>query len=157
MARTTFYSIGISGAILLATWIFNRRLAVQLFVFVLMPFSVLASTHNASSELRPRVRPNLAQQAGQFTHDALPFAERGKVMVVGSDEISLCFAIFQIDSPGARFRVVPEAQPVDLSTLPPGFGWILVLGNHPTPAGLEVRFPMDGYALFRLSKTSGME
>jgi phosphoglycerol transferase len=147
-SRWILYFVGCLGIIATVIWGFKRRAGTQIFVFLFIPISVLASAYFANHELRMHRYPNLYQEAGQFARQVLTTRERSNLAVVGSDEILAYMAIFQVDAVGSKMVLLPEGRPVNLPQISLDCPWILVVGDHPLPPEVRIQFPMNGYALF---------
>ncbi len=153
--RAAFYSnralhaIVFLGLAALAVWALNRRRGAQIFLFVVLPVSVLVMAHFANKELRDHLHPSSYEQAGRAAHDILTRQERSKLAVVGSDDVALYKSLYQIDSAEATMVVIPEGAALEMRQLPAQADWIVVVGNHAVPKELELQFPRSGYALFR--------
>lgn len=149
-----FVAVGILGVLSLIVWSFNRRRGAQLFLFVLMPVSVLCSARIASSELRWRLAGDDYDKAGAFTHAELDKDERSKLVVVGSELATLYRVLFYVDDTKTTLAVLPPGAPFDRSAVDSDQEWVLLPGEHAVPSDVTDRLAGEGYVLFRLPAKS---
>ena len=71
-----------------------------------------------------------------------------RVVVVGSDTAELYRSLFYLDDPNAALQVIEAGSTYDLSTLPQGKDWALVIGDHPWIGGTS-ESPTRGFTLVR--------
>ncbi len=153
--QAAFFNIGVLhmiaglGIAALAVWVLNRRRGAGLFLFVVLPVTLLSLANFANAGLRRHLYPDVYESAGQAVHSTLSRQERSKLAVVGADEVELYKSLFQIDSAEATMVIVPEGATLEMSALPAQDDWVLVVGEHAAPKELELELPRSGYALYR--------
>jgi phosphoglycerol transferase len=111
--------------------------------------AVIGSSIAASTELSLRLVPDQADRAGMFATQYLPRSERSHVLVVGSDISQLYRSMFYVDDPNPAFEVIPAGSVFDVSTMPEGKDWALILGDHAWTGGSFSASPTPGIALIR--------
>jgi phosphoglycerol transferase len=141
--------LGFLSLATLALWSAGNRWGIRLFVYAFLPLAVIGSTIAASSELRLRLVPDQADRAGMLAAQYLPRSERSHVLVVGSDISQLYRALFYVDDPDPAFQVIPAGSIFDVSTLPEGKDWALIIGDHEWIGGSYSESPTPGFALVR--------
>jgi phosphoglycerol transferase len=92
----------------------------------------------------------LGDKAGHFAHGHVPAAERGSIVVAGTDMQQLMRAQFQIDHPDSQLLELPGDAPLETYQLPVRKRWLLVFGPHPLPPGVAPVAQTPDYALLRL-------
>ncbi len=144
-----FYALsGISMAAL-ALWVYSARAGAKIFLFLLMPLAVGFSTCDVNHELRLRVVPDVFDKAGIFAKQFLPDEELSKLVIAGSEPGGLFRSLFYLDNPKASWKTIPQGAACDLSKLPAGKEWILVIGDHPLPENTFYQLQMNGFTLAR--------
>lgn len=146
---TLFMVLGCLSLGTLALWAVGSRWGVRLFVYAFLPLAVASSSIAASIELRHSLVPDQADHAGMFVKQYLPRDLLSQVLVVGSDVPELYRALFYLDDPNAGQQVIPAGSVYDLSTLPDGKDWALILGDHTWSGGSFSESPVPGFALVR--------
>jgi phosphoglycerol transferase len=147
--RALFLVLGCVSLAALALWAAGNRWGVRLFFYGFLPLAVIGSTIAASSELRLRLEPDQADQAGMFATQYLSRGDRSHVLVVGSDISQLYRSMFYVDDPVPAFQVIPPGSMFDMATLPEGKDWALILGDHAWTGGAYSESPAPGIALVR--------
>lgn len=148
--RAVFYIVGIVGMLSLVVWAADQRRGAQLFLFIFMPISVLCSATTGNSELRRHLGADVYDRAGVFAHDELDKDERSKLVVVGSELVSLYRVLFYVDDPRTSLLAIAPGAPLDRSAIQSDREWVLLVGDHAVPADVEDQIARDGYVLFRL-------
>jgi phosphoglycerol transferase len=115
---------------------------------------IVSSTFSTSLMLRSwRGATDTYDKAGLFTKQYLSKEEVSKVVVVGSEIGSLFRSLFYLDNPNSTLASIPEGSTYDLSNLPTGKEWILVIGNHPLPNNTSFQLQLNGFTLARVAGT----
>ncbi len=149
--RTVFYILSGISFLALAVWVYSARAGAKIFVYLLMPLAVGFSTYYVNQELRQRLVPNVFDKAGIVTKQLLPNEELSRLVVVGSDECGMYRTLFYLDNPTASFEKIPLRSPCDVSKLPVGKVWVLVIGDHALSEAMCCQLPMDGFTLARVT------
>lgn len=152
--KYAFYVLGGLSFISLALWVYSARTGAKVFLFLFMPLTVAYSTHNVNMDLKARLIPDLYDIAGIFTKQYLSDEDRSKLVVVGSDRLRIYRSLFYLDNPQSSQETIPEGSSYNLSNLPTGKEWILVIGNHPLSERPSFQLPMDGFKLVRITGTN---
>jgi hypothetical protein len=136
---------------ILAVWALNRKRAAALFLFVLLPLSVL-NAEVAANKFRAAARtPSMYDNAGRFAHDYLAPADRNNVTIAGTNLGELMRTKFHLDSADADLMDIPSGSPLQPYQLPGRKSWLLVVGDHALPPGVT---PVVKTAEFALVNTN---
>jgi len=144
-----FVALGCLSLATLALWASGSRWGSRLFVYGFLPLAVVVTSVVASMQLRGRLVPDGVDRAGMFVKQYLPHDELPHVLVVGSEPADLFRALFYLDDPNASLLVIPEGSNYDLSALPEGKDWALIIGDHAWTGGAFSESPTPGFALVR--------
>jgi len=144
-----FVALGCLSLATLALWASGSRWGSRLFVYGFLPLAVVVTSVVASMQLRGRLVPDGVDRAGMFVKQYLPHDELSHVLVVGSEPADLFRALFYLDDPHASLLVIPEGSNYDLSALPEGKDWALIIGDHAWTGGAFSESPTPGFALVR--------
>jgi hypothetical protein len=139
-----------AGLGLLQLWAFRPRLAGLLFVFAFLPACVVNAELNTRAFHAHNRQPGLYDLAGRYAHNAVPAAERGEVTIAGNTG-DLLRAKFHIDAPGVTILDVPEGWRLEPYQMPGRQRWLLVVGEHALPDGVDVVHRDENFALIRTS------
>ena len=152
-----FYVLSGVSFLALASWVYSAWAGATIFVYLLMPFAVGFSTYHVNQELRQYLVPNVFDKAGIITKQFLPNEELSKLIIVGSKPGGFFRSLFYLDNPKASWKKIPEGAAYDLSKLPAGKEWILVIGDDALPENICWQLPMDGFTLARATCTSAVD
>ena len=145
-----FYCLGGLSVIAVLAWVFSRKLGAQLFVFLFLPLSVLASTYFVNKELRQRLLTDVYDQAGIFTHQYLRPEEHSNLAIIASDPAGLFRSLFYIDNPAASIVEIPTGAPLEPSIIPPGKEWVLLIGDHEPLSNVRYQISKTGFSLIKV-------
>lgn len=141
----------VSFQLALLGWsVVNRSQAARALVFLVLPLSVISSDLTVRDILGQFFRPNDYDAAGQFARARLPGQDRAALAVAGSDQAGLARAMFHADSAGAAAIALEAGAPLAANELPARRTWLLVVGAHALPPGVQVAARTPQYALIRL-------
>ena len=118
-----------------------------------MPVAVVISTLNINRELRSALIPDVYDMAAIFAKQYLSPEERSKLVVVGSHYGRLHLSSVLLDNAKIARDSISTGAPYDLSRLPAGKEWILVIGDHALPENAVCQIPANGFTLTRLTGT----
>jgi phosphoglycerol transferase len=152
--KYAFYVLGGLSFFTLALWVYSARSGAKVFLFLFMPLAVAYSTHNVNMDIRARLIPDAYDNAGIFTKQYLSDEDRSKLVVVGSDRLRIYRSLFYIDNPHSSQETIPEGSSYNLSSLPTGKEWILVIGDHSLSEKPSFQLPMDGFTLVHITGTN---
>jgi phosphoglycerol transferase len=143
------------GAVTLILWARGSRHAASVFLFLAVPL-LLFSGARAGNAYLEQLRPGWpADHGGRFAHANVPAAERNGITVAATGILDLMRAQFHIDAPDSGLLDLDRDAPIEDYQLPVRRKWLLVIGNHPLPAGITPWKAGPGYALVRLPGASG--
>jgi phosphoglycerol transferase len=140
-----FLLSGALGIISLLIWCFAPRIGAMFYLFLFLPFTMAGAAQWNFAELDSRRSPNTYDSAGQFARQLLG-GQTSKLEIVGSELIGLYETLFNVDNPHASILGIPPGAPVDLSKIPAGKSWVLIIGDHEFPPG-RYRVSLGEYSL----------
>ena len=149
--KYAFYVLGGLSFFALALWVYSARFGARIFVYLFMPLALAYSTTNVNKDLRIRQKPDVYDKAGIFTKQYLSNEEISKLVVIGSNGIGVFRSLFYLDNPQSSQETIPEVSNYNLSKLPAGKEWILVVGDHSLSEKPFFQLPMDGFTLVRVT------
>lgn len=152
--KYAFYVLGGLSFFALALWVYSARFGARIFVYLFMPLAVAYSTNNVNIDLRARFIPDVFDKAGIFTKQYLSSEDLSKLVIVGSEPIGLFRSLFYLDNPQSSLETIPKGSSYNLSKLPAGKEWILVIGDHSLSENAFFQLPMDGFTLVRVTGTN---
>ena len=144
-----FVALGVLSLGTLVLWACGSRWGSRLYVFGFLPVALVLTSVAASRELRLRLVPDAVDRAGMFVKQYLSPDELSHVLVVGSAPADLFRAVFYLDDPSASLLVIPQGSNYDLSTMPEGKYWALIIGEHAWTGGEFSESPAPEFALVR--------
>ena len=148
-SRAALYAIACVNLAALGIWVWNRRRGAGLFLFVAVPFTIIVSMWFIAPEIRGRLHSDTYEQAAQAARQIVGVREIANLAVVGSDEVDLYRALYQIDSPKTTMVLLPERAALHAEGVPANDTWLLVIGDHAVPQEFERQFSRDSYSLFK--------
>lgn len=144
-----FSVVVVAGLIALITWVLSPRRGAQLFLFVVVPFTVVYSGYNANVELRQNMQADSYAEAGIIAKHYI-----GKnlepMIVVGADQSSLYRTLFYLDNVDAAPLVVPSEGRIDGASIPANARWLLVVGGQALPPSARKQLEFGGFVLARV-------
>ena len=150
LVNTAIFDFACSlGVVALALWAWVPRVGALMYLFVCVPLIAVVSTFYINDLMRERLPSDAYDRAAQFAKQYLPKQDIASVLVVGSGPVEVYRAMFELDSPSASMRIVADGTPLDLSQLPAGTEWTLVVGDHPLIGHSTFVLDRDGYRLVR--------
>jgi phosphoglycerol transferase len=144
-----FFLSGALGIISLLIWSFEQRIGAMLYLFLFLPSAFAGAGQRNFAELDSRRKPNTYDSAGQFARQLLG-GQTAKLEIVGSELIGLYETLFNVDNPHAGILGIPPGAPLDLSKIPAGKSWVLIIGDHESPQG-RYRISLGAYSLVNYS------
>jgi phosphoglycerol transferase len=154
---TIFYILSGLSFVCLALWVYADRIGAKVFVYLFMPLAVAFSTFNNNKELRQALVPDAYDKAAIFARQYLSQEDRSKLVIVGSLPGSLYLSLFLLDNPNTARESIPAGAAYDLSKLPPGKEWVLVIGDHALLGNAVCQLPANGFALARATGTDTID
>jgi phosphoglycerol transferase len=154
---TVFYILSAMSFFALALWVHSTRAGARMFVYVLMPLTVVFSSVYVNGELRSRLVPDVFDKAGICTRQYLSKQDLSKVVILGSDASGLYKSLFHLDNPQAALQMIPKGRECDWTTVPGDKEWALVIGDHPLPDNTLFELPMNGFTLARIRGTNTID
>ena len=151
--KNIFYVLGGFSFFALALWVYSARFGAKVFIYLFMPLAVIFSTDHINKDLRQRLIPDVFDKAGIFTKQYLSSEDLSKLVIVGSEPVGLFRSLFYIDNPQSSQETIPKGTRYDLSKLPAGKEWILIIGEHSLSENTFFQLPMDGFTLVHVTDT----
>ena len=152
--KSVFYVLGGLSFFALALWVYSARSGAKVFIYLFMPLAVVFSTDHINKDLRQRLIPDVFDKAGIFTKQYLSSDDLSKLVIVGSEPVGLFRSLFYLDNPESSQETIPKGSRYDLSKLPAGKEWVLVIGDHLLSENAFFQLPMDGFTLVRVTGTN---
>jgi phosphoglycerol transferase len=149
--RNWFYWLSALALASLAAWMFDRRKGARVFLCALMPLFTVLSNIAINHEVKSGGTETQFDRAGIVTRHYLSEPQRGQLGIVGSDASGIFRAQFHIDSRKIWQHMAPQRTAIDLKDMPPETGWLLALGDYPTPGGAEVRVRTPEFSIIELN------
>ncbi|MDP3559385.1 MAG: hypothetical protein Q8R79_03415 [Legionellaceae bacterium] len=147
-SKARCYSYGILSLFALFLWLQKKSFGSTLFAYGLLPFAVLASSFNVSSQLH-QSSPNPYDRAGILTKQYLPTSALKNTVVIGFEPVGLYRTLFYLDTPSASFKVAPRGSTYDLAKLPKDTRWIVLIGDLNVSDKHLASISMGGFRIMR--------
>jgi len=138
------------GLAVLGAWASGARVAAPLFLFGMLPVLLAFGINNSHAYLG-QVRPGWApDRAGIAARDHVPRDERKHITIAANNMVEIMRAQFHIDDKDTAMLELAPGAPVHSYQLPVRNKWLLVIGEHALPDGVDLVLKTDEYALVRL-------
>ncbi|MGH8853304.1 MAG: DUF7024 domain-containing protein [Telluria sp.] len=141
--------VGLQCALLLA-WAARVRGAVLVYVFVALPAALLAGNNGTSAFLARHAPPGQADLAGRLAHERIAPADRGQVVVAGTDMTQIMRVQFHLDDKDSVPMLLDSTGPIAEYRLPPSKKWMVLLGDVRLPDNVQAVVRTPHYSLVRL-------
>lgn len=136
--------------LVLLLWALRSRLAAPLFVVIALPLMMAYGT-TVTNDYLAQLKPSWeADRAGRFARDYVPKADHKYITIAASDVQQIMRTQFHIDDKDTGMLELAKGAPIEPYQLPVRNKWLLVVGQHALPAGVEPEVATDEYALVRL-------
>jgi phosphoglycerol transferase len=147
--RNVFYLLGALGIVSAFLFNINRSFGARLFVYFVMPLSIVVSAYYINMDLNQRRTADVYDKAGMFVRQTLDYDERSKLQVITPEPASLSRTLFYIDNPNTmKLEMAPDK--IDLSKIDKKANWILLVGNYSVSSLKGFRISVNGYSLVRM-------
>lgn len=147
----TFHLLSGAALVSLVCWAYNQRLGARIFMFLFMPlFTVLAGIA-INGEIRNGGAENQFDRAATVTRNYLSEQQLDRVGIVGSDASGIFRARFHLDNIKVWQSVAAPGASIVAQEIPAGVEWLLVLGEHPLPAGTAVHVQGHDFSIVELN------
>jgi len=143
----TFYALGLAGLVALGAWAWSPRVGAVLFIYGVMPVTVVLSNTWVTREQRVHLVPDVFDRAGTFARQYLNADERDHVVVIGSDMGGMLKATFYMDSAEITHVQVSDDNHYDFKGLPAHKNWVLSIGPYVPYADGRPQVVMPGFTL----------
>lgn len=135
----------------MACWTAWPLLGRMAYLCVVLPFATIAASANIGQILTSAAAmPNAYDKAGLYARTALDDASRAGLAIAGDDLSGLARAQFHADSAGSSTIALQPGEALDPTLLPARRPYLLVVGQHALPAGIEVAAQNKDFALLKL-------
>jgi phosphoglycerol transferase len=141
---------GFLGVVSVLIWFYKKRIGAMLYLYLFLPFTVVTAAEFASYELATRRDATAYDDAGRFARLFLG-RQTSQLTIVGSELIGLYKALFNVDNPETTILQIPPGAPLELSQVPAGKNWVLVLGDHEPTSPPRYRISLWAYSLINFS------
>lgn len=147
--HSIFMGAVVAGVLTLAAWVWDIRVGVKLFLFVVAPSIAICSGYYVNVELRQRMVPDSYAEAGIFAKQYIG-RNSERTIVVGADHSSLYRTLFYLDSANATSLVVPADGQIANASIPADAKWLLVVGDEKLPKEARNEIGFGGFVLARV-------
>jgi phosphoglycerol transferase len=141
---------GFLGVVSVLVWSYKQRIGATLYLCLFLPLTVVSSAAFAFHELAFRRDATSYDDAGRFARLFLG-RQTSKMTIVGSELIGLYKTLFNVDNPETSILQIPPGAPLELSQVPAGKSWALVLGDHEPTSQPRYRISLWAYSIINLS------
>ncbi len=148
-------TVGLQLLALLA-WVVRPQLGRIAFLWVILPVMTINAVLVNHHLMKRALQPSDYDHAATFAYKALTPAQRDDLAIAGEDLAGLARAQFHIDSAVSTTTALTAGQPVDATELPMRKRYLLVVGDHALPAGVEVMVKEPNYTLAKLPPVGRM-
>lgn len=145
-----YRALVVLSVLVLGAWAWQARLGTRLFVFGLLPLTMLVSAQNVGKLLSGAQTASPADRAALAAVNYLGKEGASRLAIAGSI-VNVMRAQFHIDSPHTLMVDLPPDAPLKREEISPRHPVLLVLGNHALPEGVEQILKTPEFALVRLS------
>lgn len=136
----------------MVVWIFQVKIGTKVFIFLFVPLAIVVSTFYVNQVIKEcQQTPTVFDVAGIFTKQYLAQEEINKLVVVGSDAFGVYKSAFYLDNPSAALEIISQGAACDLSNIPEGKEWALIIGDHALPRNTTFQLPMKGFTLVQVN------
>ncbi len=144
-----FYAVACMSLVSLIAWAICGRVGSIMYVFLLTPLLLGVVGYKMNESLRKSVVPDVYDRAAAFANAYLEKADRQSVIVIGSSASvgGLFRTLYHLDLPVTEFGIQTAEKEYDLSKLPEGKNWVLVIGDHPLEGDQILTVPGNGFSL----------
>jgi phosphoglycerol transferase len=146
MATPLSYLVGLQ-LLIICIWVFNRRLAGQLFLFMFLPAYVIISELAIDEIFSPMKQANAYDRAGIFAHKYLNADQRHDLSIAGSDLAGISRAMFHVDSKDVGTTLIADGALFDPLQIPGRKKWLLIVGVKELPPEFKPEVANAEYAL----------
>jgi phosphoglycerol transferase len=139
------------GLLALFLWVRNSPAAPRLYLFLLLPLTLVLAQRTEQLYLRQLV-PNpgfFADAAGEAGRRAIPRAELAQTTVAATGEFDLFRVLFHLDAQEPQLLNLKAGAPIEPGQVSPDSKWLLVVGPHAYPATFEPFVTGRDYVLTR--------
>jgi len=136
--------------LVLGLWAAGNRFAAPLFVFGALPLMLVLGTQETNRFLAQLKPGGPTDHGAKFAHAYVPRAEHNDITVAVTGLQEVMRAQFHIDAPDTAMLDLPADAPIPEYQIPMRKKWLLVVGNHALPPGLNPIKQGDGFVLVRL-------
>jgi phosphoglycerol transferase len=141
---------GFLGIVSVLIWSYKQRIGAMVYLYLFLPFTVVSAAQFAFHELAFRRDTTPYDDAGRFARLFLG-RQTSKLTIVGSELIGLYKTLFNVDNPETSILQIPPGAPLELSELPTGKNWALVLGDHEATSPPHYRISLWAYSIVNFS------
>ncbi|MGZ3182186.1 MAG: DUF7024 domain-containing protein [Telluria sp.] len=140
----------VAAALSLVLWARRRQDGAAFYLFISVPLVAALGMFGAERIVTEAARPSAYDRAGAAAHARIPAAERDSTLIVGGTLADALRSQFQLDGRKADTLILEEGSPVSPHQLPWNRKWMLVIGRHALPPGLEIALRDPAFTLVHL-------
>jgi phosphoglycerol transferase len=134
----------------LVLWLFLPRKGLQLYLYLVLPLFVLVSSYQVSVMQSTRLVKDVYDDAAIIAKHFLTAEDISKVIIVGSEPAGLFRALYYLDNTKASIDNIQRGLEYDLTKIPAGKDWVLLIGDHGIKGEAFYQIPMNGFTFIRV-------
>jgi phosphoglycerol transferase len=130
-ARSKWFTIlSVASLIVTAMLLFRPVRAIRIYLFLLLPVSVIMSTYNVNAQLRNRTLTDAYDRAGLAAKSLIPRQDLGHVVILGEIPAATMRTLFYLDNAAAGQDLsYVMGDTYRAASLPAAKTWVVGIGN----------------------------
>jgi phosphoglycerol transferase len=136
----------------LLLWVGRSRRAAPLFLYAVLPLMAAAGLYTNYAYTRQLTFAWGPENGGRYAQRHVPKAEQKLITVAGAEMAELMRAAFYIDNKDVAFLPLEKNAPIASYQLPVHNKWLLVIGPHALPPGIQPVAATSEFALVRVGR-----
>ncbi|MBD8481809.1 ArnT family glycosyltransferase [Pseudomonas coleopterorum] len=150
-----FYTLGAMSVACLFFWYSSRRLAAKMFLFFVLPLTLIVTSYFINLEQRQKLHPDAYDLAGLMAKAVIPAEEMSGLVVIGPDIAGTLRSLFYVNNAVATRDLEYRFDgPYQSSNLPRGRTWLLSIGDAVISPKDFTLMTFQGFTLARLKEGS---
>jgi phosphoglycerol transferase len=131
ISKVIFYGFAVGSMLILVIWIYKPMLGSRLYLFILLPLSLVASNVAMYKHLQnTRMMPN-SSAIGAFINSQLMPEDLKKVLVVQDTQLTQTVPLIFLKAPNLKIQTIGAKDfAYDLKNVPHDRDWVILMGNH---------------------------
>jgi phosphoglycerol transferase len=152
-----FYKIfALMGMATTLAWVYDASKSAKFFVFILLPIVILFGSWKVTTEVRVRQLVDVYDEAGLYAKRNLRLST-SNLMVIAPNTAGLLRTLFHIDSLKTQSMELKTGSTIDITTLPSGVSWLLLIGDYDVPDAENRRFSLGKFSILPIIKNHNID